>query len=42
MPKNWCAAEDNVAFVRQFKSDSTIIARKLAVPVENILGLAAE
>lgn len=37
-----CNNLDAVAFVQKFKSDSSHIAARLDLPVENILGLAAE
>lgn len=42
MPKNLCNNPIAVAFVLSFKTDASVIAKQLSVPVENILGLAAE
>lgn len=42
MPKNLCNTPIAVAFVARYKADAAIIAKQLDVPVENILGLAAE
>ena len=39
---NACNALEAVAFVKKFKADCLPIAQQLAVPVEYILGLAAE
>lgn len=42
MSKNVCNDIDAVAFVQKFRNDAKHIALMLDVPVENILGLAAE
>jgi flagellum-specific peptidoglycan hydrolase FlgJ len=42
MVRSLCNAVDAVAFVNKFRSDAAQIAKQLSVPVENILGLAAE
>ena len=42
MCKNLCNFQVAVAFVTQHRVDAAIIAQKLCLPPENILGLAAE
>lgn len=42
MATNPCNAADAVIFAQRYRSESGFIARQLQVPVENILGLAAE
>lgn len=42
MSKNVCNLVVVVEFVKKFKTDAALIALALDVPVENILGLAAE
>lgn len=40
--KNPCNAVDAIMFIHKFRADCEPIARELNVPVENILGLAAQ
>lgn len=40
--RNLCNAVDAVAFVHKYRADCEPVAKQLAVPVENILGLAAQ
>ncbi|AUV04227.1 glucosaminidase domain-containing protein [Phytobacter ursingii] len=42
MSKNLCNSPIAVAFVTQHRVEAAVIAQKLCLPVENILGLAAE
>ena len=40
--KNPCNAVDAVTFIHKFRADCEPIAKQLGVPIENILGLAAQ
>jgi flagellum-specific peptidoglycan hydrolase FlgJ len=42
MSANPCNVVDAVMFVQKFRADCELIAKQLNVPVENILGLAAQ